>query len=189
MRTLIGLVAICVVVLKLKNESFDNFKVLKETVQYEFIFITLILLFFNWGIEAFKWKYLIQDSEKISFLTAFKLTITGITIGTVTPNRIGEIPGRALLINKKEKSKELVVKTSLGAYSQLIVTILFGSFATLFTLSVFNLKINILFFYSLFVIVSFLLLLSYSFPHYLKNFLNNMIPYLKKKKLFDALQN
>jgi hypothetical protein len=95
--------------------------------------IILGLMFLNWGIEAAKWKYLIDRIEEVSFLQAIKAVLTGITISTFTPNRIGEYFGRAFIL-KKAHPIEAIILTIVGSMSQLLVTFLAGTTALLFLL-------------------------------------------------------
>lgn len=88
--------------------------------------LVIILMCINWALETIKWKRLINQVIKIDYAVALKNVLTGITLSIITPNRIGEIPGRVYLTNKKERFKEMVYLTSVGAYAQLIATVLFG---------------------------------------------------------------
>lgn len=142
-------------------------------------------MFINWGIEAFKWKFAIKKIENITFIKAFKCTLTGITISLLTPNRIGEIPARALLLNKN-KLKELILKTVVSSYSQLLITLFSGSISLIFTLNYFKLALS-----STVIIVgvssfTFLLGLVYFRVNRFENFFNRF-EYFKKKELFSAL--
>jgi uncharacterized protein (TIRG00374 family) len=145
------------------------------------------LLFLNWGLETKKWQFLIRKTIKIKWISAFNIVMTGITLGFITPNRIGEIPARAILLKDKKKIKDLVVQTSVGAYAQLIVTILLGTIASIYTLRIFYPKeaayINI----SL-VVITTIMLLSYFFQKHLVKRLYK-IAYLKRKKVLDGLNN
>ena len=113
LRNLIGLFAIWFIYIKLKDNFLIGFqKINNEEINYRLIIIAVLLLFVNWGLEAKKWQYAVRDIQKITVLKAFKLTITGITMGLLTPNRIGEIPARALLLNKNS-FKEITLKQEL----------------------------------------------------------------------------
>lgn len=188
LRIGIGVVAFWIIIDKLKNNFISAYENLSNSIHYELIFITFCLLFLNWGIEAYKWRYLIRKTEKISFIKAFKLTITGVSISMITPNRIGEIPGRALLINKKDKLKDLIVSTAVGAYSQLLITFIFGTFASFFVLEWFEtgVDLNLLLFFM--VIFMLFLTITYFFNQHLKSILNK-IPFIKNKKILDVLDN
>lgn len=93
--------------------------------------LAIILVFFNWGTEAVKWKYIMQKLEPVSFLQSFKAILTGITVSTFTPNRIGEYFGRVFIMEKEHPIKGALV-TIIGSISQLLVTTLFGAIAILF---------------------------------------------------------
>ena len=94
------------------------------------LLIAGLLMFVNWGLETFKWKYLLHKQHELSFFRAFGIVFTGITIGLITPNRIGEVPGRVwLLADNSNKSKSIAL-TAVGAYTQLLVTFVIGTIAS-----------------------------------------------------------
>ena len=55
------------------------------------------MMFLNWLVEALKWRYMISKIENISIMTAYRAVLTGITVSTFTPNRIGEYGGRVFV--------------------------------------------------------------------------------------------
>ncbi|MBL4593272.1 MAG: flippase-like domain-containing protein, partial [Flavobacteriales bacterium] len=139
LRIIIGVVAIGYIFIKLKDEFFLNLQVINgQNIIYSAIVITIFLLFVNWGIEAFKWRYAISKVERISFKKAFKLTLTGITLGIITPNRVGEIPARALLLNRNSFN-ELTLKTLVSSFSQVIITFFVGIVGLITVYDKFNL--------------------------------------------------
>jgi hypothetical protein len=79
----------------------------------------------NWFIESLKWKLLIDRIQLINYTKSFKAVIAGITVGIATPNRIGEIGGRILFIDK-EKRNYGIIATWIGSFSQFITTITIG---------------------------------------------------------------
>ena len=187
-RILIGAFAIWFIYIKLKDYSFSVWDVkfiLK--FKYEYLLLATLLLFLNWGIEAKKWKYLIRETIKIKWYTAFKKIMTSITVGLVTPNRIGEIPARAILLNDKKNLKDLIVKTSVGAYSQLLVTLFFGTMASLFSLCVFQIYATVYLNVCL-VIITIVMASSYFFQKYVVNIFYK-IGYVKRKNLLDGLND
>ena len=88
--------------------------------------LVFFLMFVNWGIEAQKWKRLLQPLEKISFINALKSVFAGCSITMLTPNRIGEYGGRILYV-KEENRISAIPLTILGGISQLIVTLVMGT--------------------------------------------------------------
>jgi len=92
--------------------------------------VILVLMLLNWFTETIKWKFLVRRIEKIRFSVALKAVLTGITISTFTPNRIGEYFGRAFIL-KKANPVEAIILTIVGSMSQLLVTVLMGTLALL----------------------------------------------------------
>lgn len=95
--------------------------------------VLLVLMLLNWCTETIKWKFLVRRIEAISFSVAIEAILTGITISTFTPNRIGEYFGRAFIL-KKANPVEAIILTIVGSMSQLLVTVLMGTLALLFLL-------------------------------------------------------
>lgn len=86
------------------------------------------LMAINWALESLKWKLLIRQSEKISFGKAFQAVLGGLAVSVFTPNRVGEFLGRVFILKNTEPLKGIVL-TIVGSFSQLIVTIVFGTVA------------------------------------------------------------
>nr|WP_255408053.1 lysylphosphatidylglycerol synthase domain-containing protein [Chitinophaga sp. MD30] len=93
--------------------------------------LVLILMLFNWGLEARKWQMLVLPLETISFGRAFRAILTGVSLSVNTPNRIGEYGGRVLYLQHRNKLKAIAA-TIVGSFSQLIVTIIFGLIGLIF---------------------------------------------------------
>src|SRR6185369_7053063 len=85
----------------------------------------LLLMFVNWAIEALKWKITIQKIQRVSFFTAFKAVLSGLSFSVTTPNRIGEYLGRILYM-EEGKRVDAVSLTIVGSISQLLITLLMG---------------------------------------------------------------
>ena len=86
--------------------------------------VVCALLFFNWGLEARKWQLLVNRSQPISFGKAVSGVLVGLPLALITPNRIGEIGGRAIVLEKGYK--DAVFATFLGSLMQFSSTLLFG---------------------------------------------------------------
>ena len=188
LRIIIGIGALWYVFIKLKD-NYTNLwdDELLNNFHYNYLLVGVLLLFLNWGIESIKWQFLIKQTIQIDLISAFKKIMTGITIGFLTPNRVGEIPARAILLNDKENLKDLVVQTSVGAYSQLVVTIVFGSIASLFTLNFFELT-EVLFIKAFLILISFFVIFSYFFQKKIVKVIYR-IPYIKKNKMLEGLSH
>lgn len=141
-RFVVGIVAVCFIYEKLKADFFNNLGSIDNgQIKWSFLLATILFMFVNWGIEALKWKYAIRAIHQIKFIRAIRLTFTGITVGLLTPNRIGEIPIRAALL-KSNSFKEVVLKTVASSFSQVIITFLMGGIGLMFTHNYFYLGLN-----------------------------------------------
>jgi uncharacterized membrane protein YbhN (UPF0104 family) len=96
----------------------------------------MLLMIVNWGIETKKWQYLISKIEQLSWIKAFQAVLTGVSVSTFTPNRIGDFVGRAFILEKGSHIEGILV-TVLGSMSQLLVTILTGTVAYLISIPLF----------------------------------------------------
>jgi hypothetical protein len=99
---------------------------------YILIFVGWIcaLMLVNWGVETLKWQYLISKIEKVPFLKAFEAVLSGVSVSVFTPNRIGEWFGRVFILEKSNPWKGVFI-TIIGSFSQLLITIIVGSFSLL----------------------------------------------------------
>ncbi len=183
-RIAIGVVAIYLIYIKVKTQFEINFNQLVD-VNYLLLIIAFLLFTVNWGIEAYKWKYLVSSTIKISLFTSFKIIMTGITIGLITPNRVGEIPARVMLLNDKKQLKNLITFTFIGAFAQGLITVIFGVLALFLTLNYFiQFPFTSIFFLIAIGIVVALTILYFN-PKIFKK-LGNKITFIKKRLLFDS---
>lgn len=91
----------------------------------------IVLMFVNWGLEAWKWKLLVSPLEVISFWNSLKGVLSGITISIFTPNRIGEFAGRVFFLQKADKTQATFLSL-VGSVIQLAVTVFAGILAFVF---------------------------------------------------------
>ncbi len=186
LRIIIGIIAVYFIYTRVESSFLINLNNLDEKgLNYTFLFLAFILLFLNWGIEAVKWKYTIRNDKVVSIVKAFKLTITGITVGLLTPNRIGEIPARAMLLDKKI-FKQLVLKTGVSSFSQLLITMLFGVVGLILTADMFATSINFIGWIIGLTIGVVLLFLVYFRTNKL-NLVFNKIKFIREKKIVESL--
>jgi|TARA_R110000782_G_scaffold270436_2_gene371092 uncharacterized membrane protein YbhN (UPF0104 family) len=185
-RIIIGIVALIYIYFRLKDDIDTHLSSLSvlTTENYILLLIALLLMPVNWGIEAFKWKFVIRKFENIPFIKALKHVFAGITIGLTTPNRIGEIPARVYLLDNKTHLTGLIGVTFLASFSQVIITFLGGFVA------IFFLKENVLFknYFTLWMIVgSFITILLFLVYFYSKPILTviQKTPFLNKKKWLE----
>jgi hypothetical protein len=94
----------------------------------QYLIFALLFGFFNWALEALKWKKIIQKYEPVSFSLATKAVFSGATLSIITPNHIGDFAGRVLHLQILDKIKGSLA-TVIGHTSQVLVTCIFGAYA------------------------------------------------------------
>ena len=97
------------------------------------LWITGGLMLVNWGLEAWKWQVLMKGILRLPFWKAFAAILTGVTVSTWLPNRIGEYVGRVLYLPAKVRLKAIFA-TVTGSIAQMVVTLMIGSFGGLYLL-------------------------------------------------------
>ncbi|WP_439882248.1 lysylphosphatidylglycerol synthase domain-containing protein [Pontibacter sp. MBLB2868] len=101
------------------------------------VLYTALLIPVNWGFEARKWHLLGQKLEPMSYVRAYRAVMVGLTLGFITPNRLGDYAGRVLELKCKQRL-EAIGAIFIGRYCQLVATILVGTVG----LSYFILRFN-----------------------------------------------
>lgn len=85
----------------------------------------VLLMFVNWSVETIKWKTAVRRVQNVSFFTAFKAVLSGVSFSVTTPNRVGEYLGRVLYMEDGNRIKGISL-TIAGSISQLLVTLIMG---------------------------------------------------------------
>lgn len=94
---------------------------------YGWLLAMLALLAVNIGTEAAKWRHIVSPISKLSFTESLKSVLAGWVAAFVTPNRIGEIPGRSLFVyQQNDKCVKSIVFGWIGSFASIWVTILCG---------------------------------------------------------------
>ncbi len=86
----------------------------------------------NWLFEALKWKESIRSQIQLKPMEAFKAVFQGISLGIITPGRVGEYGGRILYIDPKHRISG-VLGTLVCSLYQNIINILIASIFLTFT--------------------------------------------------------
>jgi len=147
-KIIISLIAYVYIYFKLKDFDFNiNFDISRLYL----LVLAFLFLFDNWGFEALKWQFLLKKYEKISLFNAYKSVFSGVTSSVFTPNRVGEFVGRIFYISDENKAKA-VLSTIVGSYSQVLITLVLGTFAFFLSKPIFvygfllnSFELNILF--------------------------------------------
>ena len=102
-----------------------------------FLVLALVLMPLNIAIEAFKWKILAGVAQPTSYTQAVKSVLGGIALSIVTPNRIGEYPGRILYMKRKNTIR-LISVAILAAFAQFLTLFTFGIIGLLYSMHSFR---------------------------------------------------
>ena len=95
------------------------------SVKMFYLFIAVLLIPVNWGLEALKWKRSIGHLMNISFKHAFKAVLSGVSFSVTIPNRIGEYLGRVIYLPEGYRLKA-VSATIVASFAQLLITLIAG---------------------------------------------------------------
>jgi hypothetical protein len=90
-----------------------------------YFLLAVALLPVNIGIESFKWRTLVRTAMPLSLVQSVRSVLSGIAASVITPNRIGEYPGRILAL-RKSRNTRLISVSVLGACSQLLALMIAG---------------------------------------------------------------
>ena len=167
---IISLISVIFIIYRLSlipQEKLDGiFSALSSTNHIYTLIAVFVLMFGNWTMEILKWKLLLKPRIKISRKRAAESVISGISLGAITPSRIGEFAGRIFFLPDKDKIFGTVA-SFIGGFAQNIVTVFTGLICMIFYIILFEHKIikeESIFFYLVFVlsvIVIILLMLVY----------------------------
>ncbi|MCB2407889.1 lysylphosphatidylglycerol synthase transmembrane domain-containing protein [Hymenobacter lucidus] len=102
------------------------------------VLAALALVPVNWGLEAWKWWRLARHLEPVSFRRCFRAVLVGLTLGFVTPNRVGDYAGR--IMELKSRRLDALGAVFLGRYCQLVATVVAGTAGLLYFLLTFYLQ-------------------------------------------------
>jgi hypothetical protein len=165
---------------KLKNDeltlSIEQFIISFED-HYPFWIFILLLMPLNWALEAIKWKELSRPLLFISFLSALKGVITGLSISFITPHGWGDYLGRIAIINR-EKREKLIGALFFGKMAQLFITVIAGVTGLVMYFEV----RPYLYFWYIFILFIIALLMTFN-----RTFYRLLKPHLRKIKRFFSI--
>ena len=90
-----------------------------------YLWLCIALMFANTALEGRKWHMLANTVARVSYFKAFSSYLAGIAFSIITPNRIGEYPGRILYLGGSNTFRYINVSI-LGVISQLSAVYIFG---------------------------------------------------------------
>jgi uncharacterized membrane protein YbhN (UPF0104 family) len=137
------------------NKNLGNFRQMVQGLNKTQVIVVLtavfLLMLVNWVTEAYKWRMQLKDIAVISLWTSIQSVFCGLTVGVITPNRIGDYGARVFFLSPRRRAYGLVA-LGIGALAQFIlITIsaaiivalstVFAIFAGMLSLLYFNMGI------------------------------------------------
>ena len=90
----------------------------RHTGPAAFLVLAIVFMVANALLEAYKWFSLISWAEPVRYFTAITSYFAGVAFSVITPNRIGEYPGRILYLGGGNTFRYINISVS-GVVSQL----------------------------------------------------------------------
>ncbi|MBL6448328.1 flippase-like domain-containing protein [Fulvivirga sp. 29W222] len=131
LKAVILILLISFIYLKLQG-SRDSAETTRRYIQtilhnnVEWLVVVMGLMFVNWGIEAVKWMVLVKPLAKMSFLSAIKGVLTGLSLSFMTPHGLGDYFGRVMQAGNPNRGR-YIGAIMLGRFCQMVPTALFGT--------------------------------------------------------------
>lgn len=97
----------------------------QQTGPVMYLLVCIALMFVNTSLEGYKWYMLTGQVAPIYYPEAFASYLAGVAFAVITPNRIGEYPGRILYLGRQHTFRYIHVSI-LGVLSQLWAVYIFG---------------------------------------------------------------
>jgi hypothetical protein len=131
----LGMVAVWTIYKKLSQDiTQDSWRLLLIRCQNPHTLILLacagLLMPFNWGFEAVKWKMCLSQVQYLNFRSALKSVCSGIFTGFFIPGRLSEFLGKIEYIQVPHKASAIALHGILGQI-QYLITLSIGCLAFL----------------------------------------------------------
>lgn len=93
---------------------------------YVFLGLAIVFMPLNWILEAIKWKFMLPESISISWQSGLIQVFKGISLGIITPGRLGDYGGRLIHLEKSYHI-QAIAATFAGSIAQNIIQFLSGA--------------------------------------------------------------
>lgn len=93
-----------------------------QLISERFLYLAgaLVLVYFNWWLEALKWQKLMFEISPMTIVSAFRAVLIGLATSIFTPNRIGEYIGRIIIVPGGKRIQAATMLT-LGSLIQVVM--------------------------------------------------------------------
>lgn len=114
------------------NKDLDSFQQTVKGLNRADVLVTIsglfLLMLLNWLTEAYKWQMQLRDITNISFWSSVQTIFCGVTVGIITPNRIGQYGSRVFFLRPRDRVYGLIA-IGVGGLSQFLVINLIAAVA------------------------------------------------------------
>ncbi len=107
---------------------FDHLISVANNGYLPYLIICILLAPLNWLVESKKWWLLVSPFQSLTWSQTAAAILSGITLGVLTPSRLGEYGGRLMHIREGHRGQALYAHF-MGSLSQNIPILLCGSMA------------------------------------------------------------
>ena len=135
-KTLVVALSFWFLYTEIRKEYFNlQFSQIQQYVyinpRIDLFLLVFVLSVLNLLLDVYKWHYAIRFLSPIPFISSIKSVLTGMSIGLLTPNSIGEFIGRILHLKDSDKAKGTVIYF-IVSLSQLAITIMAACLCSLY---------------------------------------------------------
>ena len=131
------------------SNLFSEFKIQWAQSNIIFLIASLLLVIPNWLLETLRWQKLVNEHISISFKKSLQAVLMGVTLGMISPQRIGEYAGRLFAVPTDKNW--LSVKANFFTSLSLNITILMSGIVAVLLFAqngklIFDLSVNVILF-------------------------------------------
>lgn len=136
----LAVILLVVLCFQIKNHGdldvwWQNFLTnIKDREHRCWLFFAIALMPLNWIVEITKWRLLMRHSWQASWSRMAKAVMVGISISLITPNRVGEFGGRAILVPQNQMAT-VILTSVIGGICQWLAFIICGWPALMYILA------------------------------------------------------
>jgi len=146
-----------------------------EPKMYMMLFVVLLLMPINWGIESYKWKSITTSIESISYSTALKSVFSGICVGNIAPGRSLEFLAKIIYF-KIDNRPSITILHFINGMFQMLITITVGIIAISYKLGATGSSSNIIY---LFIIGGLCMILFFCWAIFNVSFIQKKLKFIK----------
>lgn len=133
MNAILGIVFFIWLAYQFNKEGDDAIKLQYFLARFStdnvlWLLVALMLVPWNISIDTYKWRLALQGRYRISQSLAFQAILVGLSVGILTPNRIGEFAGRLLFVPSRYRIPAATA-TFISSLSALVVVYFLGGIA------------------------------------------------------------